>query len=458
MKQLDGQRVSRFRAVALIAGLAGLLFLGLRGPMEYPDTYGYLTGGEPNGASNRAPLYPFAAELFQLLFGNAFKHALVAFQLLFGAWAIVTLSRSISAALKLLPVPAIIVGGLLASPYFGPAIQTGNALLSEGLAYPLFLLAAHFLLDGIYRSDLKSFRLYLFMSVLLALTRPQFICLFPVAFIVLLILYLNKKLAFRSAAHLVLIGVMGIGVVSISERANNYYRHGKFTASSFTGSLLLTQALYVSKPANIAVIENVREAQAFGLAQTEASRLRVTLDSHNEVKKDLDLNTFGHYFANWLKVNGIANNAIEDAYMREGVNQSPIAEDRAKAKLAIILLRQNLDRYAFIVALNAYYGLGAHGIGDGYGIRGGYFLLLQISILLLLFSRALPPGHSESIRTCYLATLILHFANVAEMSLLIPAGDRYTFYTSTLVMAFIFALSCQGVGRLLPTTDKSTID
>jgi hypothetical protein len=60
------------------------------------------------------------------------------------------------------------------------------------------------------------------------------------------------------------------------------------------------------------------------------------------------------------------------------------ALDKAALSLAITLIRENPIRYATLYVLNLSYGFGGHGIGDGYGLRGAYFFVLQLAALLYL--------------------------------------------------------------------------
>ena len=68
---------------------------------------------------------------------------------------------------------------LLLMPYWGP-LRVGNKILSEGFAYPLFLLALGHLLTALVQRRSRGFWFFFLFTGRSVLNRPQFLFLYPV--------------------------------------------------------------------------------------------------------------------------------------------------------------------------------------------------------------------------------------------------------------------------------------
>jgi hypothetical protein len=103
------------------------------------------------------------------------------------------------------------------------------------------------------------------------------------------------------------------------------------------------------------------------------------------------INSFQHFFTNYHNIIGTERHALERIYLGKSFTwpEQLIIQDREATRLALTLIRENPRRYVMMYLLNISYGLGGHGIGDGYGIRGNYFALLQLVALLLLCAYAI---------------------------------------------------------------------
>jgi hypothetical protein len=123
------------------------------------------------------------------------------------------------------------------------------------------------------------------------------------------------------------------------------------------------------------------------------------------------------------------------------------ALDKAALSLAITLIRENPIRYATLYVLNLSYGFGGHGIGDGYGLRGAYFFVLQLAALLYLVLVAKDDASLLQMRNVAIFLSLVHWGNVSEVALLEPVLDRYSFYTATLWMMTIAALMARAIDR-----------
>jgi len=442
------------KLILKVAALIAFFFLFALGPKEYPDTAEYINGGLV-----LPTLYPIVIDVFRIVFKGYYGYGMMAFQLVFGGWAVYFISRFIARLYSLPPCALLILVALIASPYFGITIQTGNALLTEGLAYPLFLFATVYLLDGVTSLSFRSIIVFILLSALLVLTRKQFAFMFPIGLIAI-IYYAFKTDARKGAAYLSLLLVVSWGAENFIERANNYFRSGQFASFSYAGGLLLGNAIYISKQSDINAIQDKQQALFFQEIYNESSRKRLTLESLEDVEKDLDVNFYGQYFINYhnlINVGKVALNKVYSSEMRTEVERAIVTDSESK-KLAMTLIRENPKSYAKLYFLNVTYGLGGHGIGDGYGVRGSYFAILQLVMVLLVLAHSIRIRRVDPLASSVLLIFLLHLASVAETAILLPVGDRYSFYTSTLMMAIIFAFVAKGVEAKMPDPGSPSKD
>jgi len=435
----------KYKIFAVVTILAAFILLLLHGPQHYTDSEGYL-----DGVFIRAPLYPFVIDVFRFFFGEYFEYWLVAFQLILGGWAVHSFCSVVSRQLSLPPWGFAVTLLLAATPYFGISGQTGNAILSEGLAYPLFLFAMRFLINGIVEVSFRSIGIFVLFSVLLVLTRKQFLFLFPIALFAILY-FLFRGGGRAKMVYLLVILVVGGFLAGFIEYTNNYVRHGYFGPFPYTGNQFITMAIYVSKSGDVLATRDEQQAKLFQEIYYEASLRKLTLESLGNLHfQGQFINRFQHFFINYGNILTTASRAVEKVYFGKSSTTSAkfaIAE-RETTRLALTLIRENPLGYAMMYLLNISYGLGGRDVADGYGMRGNYLALLQFVALLLLCIYAIPYPRKRPAAVMMLFMLLLHLANVAEVALVSLCLDRYTFYTSTVLMVFLAALISKGVESL----------
>lgn len=187
-----------------------------------PDSAGYLTM-----ATFRPPVYPLLVSAFRWIFGQLALDALVVFQVLLLATCSFMLARYLAGKLLAgdkisltLLVCILFAGGVGMSPY----------ILSEALAYPLFLLTCLFAL--VFWFEKRQAGVLILLAVLNTFVKPQMACALAGAFI---LLALRK----RFAAILLLL----IGFWTGSYAEGLYHRHFVGAATKTSGYHTLASTL-----------------------------------------------------------------------------------------------------------------------------------------------------------------------------------------------------------------------
>lgn len=256
--------------LALLHG--GLLFhVVAKGPMRAIDSLSYWEM-EPI----RTPLYPLLLQPFLRAGPLHESFALMGVQLALGGGAILVLCLYLRRRFELPAWFTGLLSLLLCAPYV--TAELGNQVLSEGLAYPLFLLFVRWFLPALLDGAPVSFGVASLLTIPLVLTRGQFLFLYPLLALALAVLLLERP-ARRSALARAGV-VLGIAVVAAGLLERSYHRvvHERFAPTPYTGIHLLALPLYVATAEDAERFDGDEHA-FFEECFTRLTRKNLTADS-----------------------------------------------------------------------------------------------------------------------------------------------------------------------------------
>jgi hypothetical protein len=182
------QHLRRGALLVLALAHAALLWRAIRiGTMETIDSPSYL-----DASAHRPPLYPLFLDIVEGLIPGDLHQSLHIVQLALGGFAIWLLSRALHRRFSLDLVVTLTFAMFLALPYYRWQ-WLGNFVMSEGLAYPLFLISAYFLLEALAAASLRQLVCFFALAIALFLTRKQFLFVFPIGFFAAVYFALRAK-------------------------------------------------------------------------------------------------------------------------------------------------------------------------------------------------------------------------------------------------------------------------
>ena len=234
--------------VALAFYLFCFLFLVYGGPVIRNDTKTYLSMD-----AFRDPVYPLFLKFCRLFGSNFGLKIAVVIQLLFGAFSIYSLLKYIKSKFNIQPFVVFILSLVLMFPYFhvpmfnSGSASIGNYLMTEALAYPLFLIIIRYFIETIFDKNGKKAIIVISLTALLMLVRGQFKFMYVVDFaMIAYLLYANRN----TKKALILCGlVIGCSVITnLFDRTYHLALHGKFVTTPFGGNQLFTPVLFFAKP------------------------------------------------------------------------------------------------------------------------------------------------------------------------------------------------------------------
>ena len=171
-----------------------LCFVLKTGALYSQDSLGYL-----NMDIYRSSGYPLFIAFHKLIFGSFFIFILLLSQFAINIYGIFFITKNISNCLSLSKWNSNFLLILLSIPFFYE-IKVINKILSEALAYPLFLLIIGNILNFITFKNFKNIYFSIILLVILIQVRGQFLFLVPVLVIAVLISKINKKYSKASLA------------------------------------------------------------------------------------------------------------------------------------------------------------------------------------------------------------------------------------------------------------------
>lgn len=414
------KRISPFNFLTFFLVAAASIYILSREIIMHPDSTGYLLG-----SVIRSPVYPVFLQIVKITGEHIFFPLLTFIQLIIGLYAIQTFSVFLFRIFNLDKWHWFAIFVFLFSPYL-IGIRGANAVVSEALAYPLFLIVSKYLIEAIYYLKFRSFLLAFATTSLLILTRSQFLFLYPL--IALLLIYIAIfEIKFRTLFKKIAFWFLTSIILTITlEMSYHFLAHGKFIRTPFTGIQLATNALYVSSVKDSVNINNEHYRSIFVKIMKEADSQNLT-----QSKRFKNMGFYSHYEISyndlcWRTIFPTIKANIQ--YKNE--TQLFTKVDKITLSLSKIMITKNFKSFLKIYIYNAYNCFGGF-------INSIWILLLSFTTLRWLFM-----DRNNKIALILLFVLGLHWSNVLLISLVEPAIVRYVFYTQTLlfVLVFIFCI------------------
>jgi len=314
---------------------------------------------------------------------------------------------------------------ILLLPYFQSHIA--NNILTESVAYPLFIWAMHLFLKSAFEKNKSQAIAYLFVTVLLLLVRSQFAFFHIISFI--LILYLTWFQANKIKFILPLLGIFVFTVLSVGliERTYHLALHNRFMPSPFIGIQLETMPLYNIQDKDLALFPDTIQQ---GLVDTVLSSLKKSELYHiNEKSKTSEYEVFKYLHSysliSWQTSVKYLSNILSHKNLHRKDMDYWIYIDQVTTKVAITLIKAHPKEYAW-----QYFADFKSAFGDWPFLI--FFIIYFISGIIYFFKT----GNKLSI--FLVVSGLIMILNVTLICFFEFPIDRYLFYTQYLIMVVVF--------------------
>ena len=430
----EKSRKAGLAALALIAiGLFALLLSN--GARFGGDTEDYI-----QGLAFRSPGYVWLLQAYNTIFGSAeslYEPAnyliLVAAQLLFGLVAAWVMARTLEVLFPLPPWLTVLVFTILLTPYFFGDYRFGNSIQTEGICYPIYLIAFSLVLRGVSTRNLKPLFIFLPLLFVLVITRKQFVFVYPAFAIVLAYAFLFFPQRLATKLLLALLFAAAIIGADLIERARVHAVSGNFATIPFTGIQLIAAPLYFSSGDDRTLFDDDQQVQVLFDA-FHKKMLEHSLSYEAITDKSVTVN---HYYNHYAGAYPQIVLQVVVRIMKERGIESDFEIDRITTDMAIRLLAADP-----LPSLKLYF----HNVKFA---LGGYYMMLFIAVVFgLSFLAHL--WRRDALSLCLFLAILFHLGNFTAVAIVETILRRYSAYTETVLTVLLIAalyLLLVGVGR-----------
>jgi len=401
-----------------------------KGFILQPDSGTYLTN-----SINRIGLYSLTISLLRYLFADFGLQAVLIFQQIIVIWASYILSTFLKNFFKL---PTFIYWSLLCL-FMSPAIFAGvaNDILSEGLAYPLFLFTSYFFFKGLLSGNIKSLYVFCGFAFLLASTRQQYLLFYCVGFISLIYLSWFHPNFHKKGSYLLAL-VLSLCSLFCFERMYNYVYHGSFSATLGAAPQFVVRPLFIATTDSYKDFSDPQQRMIVKETMDEIVKNKIVDPDPN--KRTLDL-----YSTTYIPIALAFYNLrtkiwpVEEFFKQISKNDprfdykyNQMLDEQTKS-IAFTLIKNNITKYA-----SSYFKEVIRGFG-------GYAFFLATSFLgfIFLWNLLCSPFSFRSEHPLYLSFIfaaLINLGNVSIVSFMEPTYVRYSYSTHILLIAMFFIL------------------
>lgn len=380
----------------------------------------------------RPPLYPLFLNLLRFLFGPQGLAMAALIQTLLAISAALFLARELRRHFNMQPTGFLFLLGILLSPLlpvttiFVENTHISMYILSEALAYPVFLFAMGFMVKAIAVPRTGIVMAALLLCAAGTLIRTQLAFLWPVAACWLLLLWREKIVSMRRA---LVFGACSVLLVIFSMLATRLYHkveNGIFTPPPMAGWTLLRHMIYISSPQDIAAYPNNPDKELLEAMYSKAQSL-------NALQYQRTYPLVEHYNGN---CNNIQYTSMYDVYKARNLKYyqpGPAGEakllcdlNRYSERVGKVLLKYKWMDYVKLVAAKTYAGFG----------------WLDLLVLALALSGVVYRADRDGGLLLFMAAALV----LANMAILLPSQNvfgRYTFYQDIFNLAVMATLSAR---------------
>ncbi|SRX54781.1 glycosyltransferase family 39 protein [Aequorivita sp. CIP111184] len=404
----------------ILFGLFSISFvLILLKPIELlKDSQGYL-----EMSLIRSPVYPIFINVIEKIFGDYFLTAAVCIQFVIMSLAIFYLVVTLRKLYNIQSFWYLLLVLLLLSPALYE-VNVSTRILSEALAYPLYLIIFSLFIKAFTETKTKPLLISFPFLLLLLLTRGQFVYLAVVGLLLALFILWKQKRVIRQSWIMVAFIALPF-IANFTDKTYHYVVHQHFVTTPWTGIHLITPALFVATESDESVFSSEEEKSFFLKIFKKLKENGLTLSSLDEKNSESTI----FYIQNFTKIaNGTVFNEgryffgipIDDA-------ETFIKLDTLTKKMSLPLTLKNLAKWSKLYYQNF-----------AYGLNGSRFVMLYLLLLIVaLFSVFRIP--SSEIKFILLGSAITLF-NIGIIAIGMHTIKRFTFYNDWILFFIFFIL------------------
>lgn len=408
------------RSVEIIIYIMVLAICIFHDAIYSPDTPSYI-----NANIFRSPGYPIFVRIIKVISQDYFNFFIVLIQTSLGLFAVYTFSSIVQRTFRLNFLLRIFLILLLIFPFLAP-LQVANNISSEGLSYPIYLFFLSLSLNFLFLKKNTHFFYLIICSILLALTRGQFLIL-PV---VLAIVYFlkNKAIIFNRAYFIKFIILLVVPLGSILlDKSYHKIKDGLFISTPFTYINATASALYISTPEDANSFENKDTKIIFKDCYAFISKNKWLLSSEDRINNVED---YEHFHKNLGKICNLTLHERGTTYylnQNKTIVEARYLVEKTAKNMFFTLVTNNFKEWIRLFYSNLIHGFKHHLV---------LFFILSITILSAVYT--FKSANKYVYILLFLSALIL--SNALVVAFASHSIMRYLFYNYSLFFLILVSI------------------
>jgi hypothetical protein len=403
--------------IYVLTSVVTLIFVINQGAIYFPDSEGYL-----QMVIFRSCGYPFFIAFHRYLFGENYISALILTQFVATILAGLFLINSIRKSVQLNKWHSVILFIAIILPVF-TGIKTANLILSEAIAYPLYLFIIGNIILGIAHKQNKKFYLSLILTFILILVRSQFLFLIPVLLISVLLTY--GKLLFCKKNLFLLIVIISIPFSAIAvDITFHKLRHNHAVTTPWTGIQVAAIPFFVSDKDDYLLFENENQQNYFKFIYNKLDEKKLL---QNNLPENIDEKDF--FYENYCNISNftISDDGLNFFNKNLSYEEKIILNDKMSLSITASLIKNNLSKWITIYKKNVFRGIGE--------IQSLFFILILLFLNFFMLYKK-----EEFISKFIILLCFLIIGNIALVGIAEPVIERYTYYNNWIILAIFLLL------------------
>ncbi|MBW1297074.1 hypothetical protein [Aquimarina litoralis] len=352
--------------------------------------------------------------VFRKIFGEEnYFPIIVGIQLVIGFGACIYLIKTIAKFFELDKRLVVLLDVILLAPIVIPEFLTVNRIVTQGLAYPFFLVITALLIRYLFTKS-KNTLVFLLISIfLILLIRTQFFFVIPILLIILVYEWYQTR-NFKQYALVILILLSMPFFISLSQKTFNYVVQGKYINISSTGLQIMIMPFFVADQEDYQLYEDVQTQEYYKKMYAIAYDRRLLDDFY----VPLNDNVFHHFDYNFVNISfGVFSKEGRQFLMPSDPNshEALIANDKMLVSMWLPLVLDN-----FWKCLDLFYKNVAHAFGG--------FYMIWLSLLVLIGSLYIWNSYKDKLALFAFICMLLTFSNILLICIVQHSIPRYLIY------------------------------
>lgn len=406
--------------------LAASIVIILKGPVLGSDSYSYL-----DMEVSRPPGYPLFLYLMRM-FGEHYLMITVIVQTLFNAAVFIIFFQYIR---KRFNIPVLYMLFLLPlAVYYFIAHVEPQKILTESVAFPLFLLLSICFIEGLIKKNLHSFIIVLVVNTVLVLIRGQFLYVYPLVILAGIYVFIRNKKYIQTKYITVfsLAVILSFASYALINRVYHYILHDTFTDTQ-TNMSFIRNAMYISGQDDYTLFENellqnihrdLYDSLYSAGFNKDGFDDKVNPIINREERRRSDL--IEHYHENLINIaHVLRSDIIREKFPEVEETEFAVTQDKILRKLSFTLIPENFSLYLYLIASEIIY----------FGFNASRVYLLMFILLFAISTFGLIKENIYGEITFFF--LIAYLSNLLLMALSNRVLGRYSIYIQFVILSLL---------------------